>query len=192
MAYNAAMNKILAKALFSRVRHSVLSVLFSSPEISLHLREIARLTNFSAATVRLELDSLTAAGILTDERKGNQRFFLANRQCPVFDELCSIVKKTSAIANRGLLEEMSLKYIWWLSPKEASYSPFRVLAQVMNIGTFEDVYKISTAFGDTSLKDVITHAQPGQFDKKSWSYWHYRLGLADTENTPPLPVRTFA
>ena len=94
------MSKPLADALFSKVRQSVLGLLFGNSHVVLHLREIARLTGFSAPTVRLELDSLTAAGILTDERQGNQRLFRANQNCPVFEELQGIARKTFGLADR--------------------------------------------------------------------------------------------
>ena len=69
----------------------------------------------------------------------------------------------------------------------------RVIAQVMNIGDFEDVLALESALGDTPLRDAITQAQAGQFNARSWHFWHYRLGLADVAGEiPPLPVRTFA
>jgi hypothetical protein len=30
------------------------------------------------------------------------------------------------------------KYIWWQTPESAVTSPHRIIAQVMNLGTFED------------------------------------------------------
>jgi hypothetical protein len=36
------------------------------------------------------------------------------------------------------LRPLAKKYIWWETPDEALESPRRVIAQVMNIGTFED------------------------------------------------------
>ena len=41
--------------------------------------------------------------------------------------------------------------------------------------------------------DAIAQAQAGQFNARSWHFWHYRLGLADVaDEIPLLPVRTFA
>lgn len=69
--------------------------------------------------------------------------------------------------------------------------PYRVIAQVMDIGDFEDVQKLANAFGDDTLRDVISKAEAGQFNIRSWAYWHYRLGLAELEKFPPLPSRNF-
>ncbi len=68
--------------------------------------------------------------------------------------------------------------------------PHRVIAQVMNIGDYTDVQQLANQVGDEVLREVIAHAQAGQFDQRSWAYWHYRLGLANVDQVPPLPVRT--
>jgi len=46
--------------------------------------------------------------------------------------------------------------------------------------------------GDNGLREVIAHAEIGQFDARSWAYWHYRLGLAKPGDVPPLPTRRLA
>lgn len=92
--------KSLADALFSRVRQSVLGILFTNPGQQLHLREIARRAGLSAPTVLKELNSLVAAGIITDSKQINVRLFQANPDCPLFDELRSIATKTFGLADR--------------------------------------------------------------------------------------------
>lgn len=80
-------------------------------------------------------------------------------------------------------------YVWWESPAEAEAYPERVLARVMRLGDFWDIEKVASQVGDEMLRDVVTHAEAGWFDIRSWHYWHYRLGLADIGAVPPLPVR---
>lgn len=92
--------KSLADALFSRVRQSVLGILFANPGQQLHLREIARRAGLSAPTVLKELNSLVAAGIITDVKQINVRLFQANPDCPFFDELRGIAVKTFGLADR--------------------------------------------------------------------------------------------
>ena len=70
--------------------------------------------------------------------------------------------------------------------------PERVLAQVMNIGDYDDVQIMVRQVGDKALQHVLTHAEVGQFNERSWVYWHYRLGLADGNEVPPMPVQKFA
>jgi hypothetical protein len=91
------------------------------------------------------------------------------------------------------LKPYAAKYIWWKTPAEAVAMPERVIAQVMNIGDYFDVQQLANQVGDDVLRDVLGHAQAGQFDMRSWVYWHYRLGLdaTGTEQIPPLPTRRF-
>ncbi len=70
--------------------------------------------------------------------------------------------------------------------------PERVVAQVMNIGDYADVQALAAALGDDVLRAVLADAQAGQFNDRSWAYWHYRLGLASEGNVPALPLRRFA
>ncbi len=81
------------------------------------------------------------------------------------------------------------KYVWWKTPDEAVAMPERLVAQVMNIGDYSDVQVVAIQVGDACLRDVLTHAEIGQFNERSWAYWHYRLGLATLGNVPPMPVR---
>jgi len=70
--------------------------------------------------------------------------------------------------------------------------PERVVAQVMNIGDYADVQLLVSEVGDEALREVLTHAEAGQFNERSWAYWHYRLGLAAVDQVPALPARRFA
>jgi hypothetical protein len=83
------------------------------------------------------------------------------------------------------------KYIWWKTPDEAVRFPRRVIAQVMDIGDYDDVLLLHAAIGDRALIDALAHAEVGQFSPRSWTYWHYRLGLAAVDAVPPMPQRRF-
>jgi len=87
--------------------------------------------------------------------------------------------------------ELARKYVWWKTPAEAMAQPERVVAQVMNLGDQRDVEAMARLLGDEVLREVLVHSGPGQLDERAWTYWHYRLGLADLERVPPLPKRTF-
>ena len=70
--------------------------------------------------------------------------------------------------------------------------PERIIAQVMNIGSFEDVQQLAEMAGEERLRKVLTQAEIGQFNARSWSYWHYRLDLAEPGEVPPMPTRKLA
>ena len=93
--------------------------------------------------------------------------------------------------HQDALKPLASKYIWWKTPEEAVAMPERVIAQVMNIGDYSDVQALVAQVGNEALRNVLLHAEAGQFNERSWHYWHYRLGLAELEQVPPLPVRRF-
>lgn len=94
--------------------------------------------------------------------------------------------------NKETLIYLANKYIWWKSPEEAIELPARVIAQVMNIGDYADVELMTREIGDDVLREVLVNAEIGQFNERSWNYWHLRLGLATLDHVPPMPVRRFA
>jgi len=92
---------------------------------------------------------------------------------------------------KAALRPLALRYVWWSTPDEALTRPERVIAQVMNLGDQRDVEAMAAVLGDQVLREVLVHAEAGQFGERAWTYWHYRLGLAGLEQVPPLPRRVF-
>lgn len=100
-----------ASLLFGAYRREVLALLLLHPDMSLHVREIARLTGKAPGTLLRELNALAEVGILVRTRAGNQVHFQANRASPIHDELRSILKKTAGIADvlREAIEPLTSK-----------------------------------------------------------------------------------
>jgi hypothetical protein len=94
--------------------------------------------------------------------------------------------------SRDALKPFAAKYIWWKTPEEAVMMPERVIAQVMNLGDYDDVQALCDQVGDDVLRHVLRHAEIGWFNERSWGYWHYRLQLAELDHVPPMPVRKIA
>ena len=89
----------LSNLLFGDYRRQVLGLLLLHPEQQWHVREIARQTGTSAGTLHRELSRLGQAGVLRRTEQGKQVYYAANRDCPIFEELASILRKTSGLAN---------------------------------------------------------------------------------------------
>ena len=89
----------LGKALFTATQRNVLGLLYAHPEQSFYTKEILRLTGMGVATIKRELDRMVDAGILSFTKVGNQHHFQANPDCPIYEELLSIVSKTFGIAD---------------------------------------------------------------------------------------------
>lgn len=90
------------------------------------------------------------------------------------------------------MKRLAEKYVWWKTPDETLATPERLIAQVMNIGDYDDVQILVEEVGDDALRNVLAHAEAGQFSERSWAYWHYRLGLASPNKLPAMPTRKIA
>jgi DNA-binding transcriptional ArsR family regulator len=93
------MHRSLSSVLFPGYRRQVLGLLLLKPDESLHGREIARRTGLPPGTLTRELKLLADVGLLTQEKRGNQMLYRANRSSPIFAELSGILRKTSGLAD---------------------------------------------------------------------------------------------
>ncbi len=82
-------------------------------------------------------------------------------------------------------------YIWWKTTEEALEFPDRLIAQVMNRGTYADVCRLLELVGEGTLLHVLQNAEIGQFNERSWAYWHYRLTDIPLGKVPPMPERKY-
>ncbi len=89
----------LSSILFSDYRSRVLGLLLLHPERSYYLREIALLTSTIPGTLKRELDKLNEVGLLTVKKVGNQNHYQANRECPIYEDLANILRKTSGLVD---------------------------------------------------------------------------------------------
>lgn len=75
-----------------------------------------------------ELDRLQRSGILTLTRQGNQSHYQANPDCPVFEELSGLVRKTLGIAGqlkialRPIADQLSQAFIYGSIAKGSEHS----------------------------------------------------------------------
>ena len=89
------MQRSLSELLFPEYRRRVLELLLQHPHDALHGREIARRTGLSAGTLNRELALLARAGVLRREEQGNQHLYSLDAACVIYEELASILRKTS-------------------------------------------------------------------------------------------------
>jgi len=89
----------VADALFSATQQRVLGLLFGDPQRSFFASDIFRRVGGGRGAVQRELQRLVSSGLVTVEAVGNQKHYRANPASPVFEELRSIVVKTTGIAD---------------------------------------------------------------------------------------------
>lgn len=143
----------LAEILFKEYRRRVLGLLLLQPDNAYHVREIARLTGTLAGTLHKELSKLAEAGLLVKEPQGKQVYYRANTDCPIYEELASIMRKTSGVADvlaellRPLAEGIDAAFVF------GSVASGRATAE-----SDIDVLVI----GETKFADVVKALYPAQ------------------------------
>ncbi len=90
-----------------------------------------------------------------------------------------------------LLRPLATQLIWWQPADVSLRNPDRVIAQVLDLGTFEAGQRLRQVLGDRRLAQVLQRAEAGWFSPRSWNYWQQKLGLARSGAVPPLPRRHF-
>lgn len=89
----------MIELLFGSYRRRVLGLLLLHPEQSFHVREIMRLTGVPSGSLHRELTALATAGLLTRSVSGSQVHYQVDRNCPLFEELAGIFRKTTGLAD---------------------------------------------------------------------------------------------
>ncbi len=136
---------MLASLIFSAYRRRVLGLLLLHPDRSYHVRELARLTGSSAGTLHKELSKLTLGGVLKREAVGNQVRYSANRDCPIFEELASILRKTSGLADvlsealSGVVSQIDFAFVFGSVARGEQSSNSDVDVMVVGAIVFSDV-----------------------------------------------------
>jgi hypothetical protein len=99
------------------------------------------------------------------------------------------VKSHDPTDQEGALAKVAKRLFWWLQPEEALRNEVRFLAQVMALGTWEDVALTHSAYPVEVWKSALYNAPAGVIDPRSWNFWQIRLGMTPM---PPMPSRHFA
>ena len=152
MSATVTINKFGA-TLFGKTRRAVLALLYGHPDEGFYLRQIARMTGVGMGALQRELKQLTEAGIITRSEIGQQAFFQANPDCPVYRELKDIVVKTFGVADllREALASLADKI-------KAAFIYGSMAGDEFSQGSDVDVIVI----GDISFEDVVSALSPVQ------------------------------
>jgi hypothetical protein len=93
---------------------------------------------------------------------------------------------TTAIA------EFGRKYLWWRPLGGQSHSDDRIIAQTMNLGTYDDILLLEETVGRARLVEIMLRAEPGWISDRSWEFWRGRLSFATGVAIPnKAPRRAF-
>lgn len=87
----------MLKNLFtSKARIKLLETFLLNPEVEFFIRELTRKLGEQINSVRRELGNLKSIGLLKSRMRNRKKFYIANKNFPVFNELRSIIIKSSS------------------------------------------------------------------------------------------------
>jgi hypothetical protein len=92
-------------------------------------------------------------------------------------------------AAKRCIAELGRKYVWWDPVGDQPHSENRIIAQAMNLGTFDDIVVLEQTVGKSRLVEVMLRAEPGWLSDRSWEFWRGRLWLAEGGAIPEQAPR---
>ena len=88
----------LADALFTPVQQRVLGLLFGQPARRFQSAELIRLVRSGTGATHRLLQRLAQTGLVRASTEGQQKYYQANADSPVFGELLGLIRKTVGLA----------------------------------------------------------------------------------------------
>ena len=76
-----------------------------------------------------------------------------------------------------MIEGFGRKYLWWKPGDGKPFSEDRIIAQTMNLGIYDDILLLEETVGRTRLVEVMSRAEPGWLNDRSWEFWRGRLSF---------------
>ena len=89
---------MLEQIVTSKTRVKLLTLFLLNPDTEMYVREISRRIEENINAVRRELANLEGIGLLGSYFKGNLKYFVVNKQMPIYEELKSIILKTEGVS----------------------------------------------------------------------------------------------
>ncbi len=91
-----------------------------------------------------------------------------------------------------VIAEFGRKYLWWEPVGGVPFSEDRIIAQTINLATYDDILLLEQAVGRARLVEIMLHAEPGWISDRSWGFWRGRLSFATGATIPgKAPRRAF-
>ena len=86
-----------------------------------------------------------------------------------------------------LAAELESRFFWWEPVGLHQRSHARILAQAMDLASFDDVRRLEKTLGPHRLTEAMLKAEPGWISERSWEFWRGRLTFATGQTMPDAP-----
>jgi hypothetical protein len=91
-----------------------------------------------------------------------------------------------------VIAEFGRKYLWWQPIGGVPFSEDRIIAQTMNLATYDDILLLEQTVDRARLVEIMLRAEPGWLSDRSWEFWRGRLSFATGAEIPSkAPRRAF-
>jgi uncharacterized protein len=151
---------MLEALLGSKLRAKVLGWLFTHPDERYFVRQLTTLLKEDSTNVSRELARLEKTGILVSTTEGRQKYYQANRQSPLFNELHGLMLKTVGVADiiKKALEprmaDIKLAFIFGSVAKRAENRFSDIDLLVVGDITFGDVVDLISTAEETLSREL--------------------------------------
>lgn len=139
----------------SKLRVKVLGWLFANPEERYYVRQLTALVKEDSTNVSRELARLEKTGILISTTEGKQKYYQANKQSPVFNDLKGLL---TFAADGGALNTASPAAVRIKIPQE-KLAEFCRRRHIKKLSLFGSVLRDD--FGPDSDVDVLVEFETG-------------------------------
>lgn len=146
----------LADALFTPVQQRVLGLLFGQPQRRFQSVELIQLAGSGTGATHRILTRLADAGLVSAVRQGNQKYYQANLDSPVFAELRGLVVKTV-----GLVEPLRQALATQADDIHAAFVYGSVAKGMDHASSDIDLMVISDTLSYPDLFDALQSAETG-------------------------------
>jgi len=162
-------DRSLGDVLFGQTRGSILAYLYGHPGERYYTRQIARNIGTSVGSVQRELKNLSAVGLVLQSRSGNQVFYQANQDSPVFSEIRSLAAKTTGIfhllrsALKPLAQRITVAFVYGSIARQeenaASDIDLMIVGSVSVDGVLAALGSVETSIGRAVNPTVYSVAE---------------------------------
>jgi hypothetical protein len=161
---------MLNSLITSRTRIRLLLKFFLNPKTSGYLRQLATEFGESTNSIRVELNKLTEAQILKSKSEGRNKIYNANTTHPLFEEIRSIVLKSTGIDKVvsdiiNKLGSMKLAFIRgdYAIGKDSGLIDLILVGENINSKELDRVHKKTEKLIERKINILVL--DPGEYEK---------------------------
>ena len=181
---------MLAELMGSRARAKIIGLLFSHPDERFFVRQIEGLVGEDSTNLSRELARLAGMGVLSCRTEGRQKYYQADRKCPVFEELKGLAVKTMGVADvlrealAPIRDRIRVAFIYGSQASGTFGTRSDVDVMIIGPATFAEVVHATRSLLVKLRREVNTTTYPPEEFREKVADGHYFI--ADVMRGPKI------